>query len=133
MAVNTILLYSYIESPTHPLLQPVYAKLGIEHQSIKSLRKVMQQLKKVPPDILIAEFFYGYSNNYAGANISNLDVLLRNMQQKTPAVKLVIIAAKQEAMYVEKLVPLFPIAALVTHPVTPNNLGSALSDVIKIR
>jgi len=131
MGTKPIRLYSYIESPTHPLLQPVYSKLGIEHQAIRSLRKVMQQLKKATPDILMAEFFYGYSNNYAGANISNLDVLLRNMQQKTPEVKLVIIASKQEAMYVEKLLPLFPIAALVTHPVTPNNLGRALSDVIE--
>jgi DNA-binding NarL/FixJ family response regulator len=131
MATKHIRLYSYIESPTHPLLHTIYPRLGIEHQPIKSLRKVMQQLKKATPDILIAEFFYGYSNNYAGANISNLDVLLRNMQQKMPEVKLVIIASKQEAMYVEKLLPLFPIAALVTHPVTPNNLGSALSDVIE--
>ena len=129
MGTNT-LLYSYIESPTHPLLHTIYPKLAIEHQAIRSLRKVMQQLKKATPDILIAEFFYGYSNNYAGANISNLDVLLRNMQQKTPEVKLIIIASKQEADYVEKLVSLFPIAALVTHPVTPNNLGRALASVI---
>ena len=131
MGINSIRLYSYIKSPTHPLLDTMYPALGIEHQAIKSLRKVMQQLKKAAPDILLAEFFYGYSNNYAGANISNLDVLLRNMQQKTPEVKLIIISSKPEAMYVEKLLPeyLFPIAciALVTHPVTPNNLGEYLS------
>ena len=129
--MNDIQLYSYIESPCHPLLDSVYSKLAITHQSVQSLRKLMQQLKKATPDIIVAEFFYGYSNNYAGANISNLDVLLRNMQQKTPQVKLVIIASKQEADYVEKLLSLFPIAALVTHPVTPNNLGNALANVIE--
>lgn len=129
--MKKIRLYSYIESPTHPLLAPVYSQLAIEHQPIKSLRKLMQQLKKATPDIVLAEFFYGYSNNYAGANISNLDVVLRNMQQKTPQVKLVIIASKQEAQYVEKLVPLFPISALITHPVTPKSLANALSDTLE--
>ena len=129
--MQNIHLYSYIQSPSHPLLGEVYSTLGIQQQAVSSLRKLMQQLKKKPPDIVLAEFFYGYSNNYAGANISNLDVLLRNMQQKTPEVKLVLIASKQETQYVEKLLDLFPIAALVTHPVTPNNLGQALSSVLQ--
>lgn len=91
----------------------------------------MKQLKKEMPDIVLVEFFYGYSNNYAGANISNLDVLLRNMQQKYPNVKLLIISSKNEAKYVEKLVDIFPISALVTHPVTPENLGQALLSTIQ--
>ncbi len=91
----------------------------------------MKELKKKTPDIILAEFFYGYANNYAGANISNLDVLLRNMQQKYPNVKLVIISSKNEAQYVEKLLDIFPIAALVIHPLTPNNLGAALNSILK--
>lgn len=124
------LLYSYIESPTHPKLAEIYPKLGIEELRLSSLRKLMQQLKRQAPDIVLVEFFYGYSNNYAGANISNLDVLLRNMQQKYTQTKLLIISSKKEAQYVEKLLPIFPIAGLVTHPVTPNNLGAALSSLI---
>ena len=126
----SISLYSYIESPTHPKLVDVYPQLGIDELRVSSLRKLMQQLKKKAPDIILVEFFYGYSNNYAGANISNLDVLLRNMQQKYPEVKLAIISSKREAQYVEKLLELFPISALITHPVTPNNLGAALSSII---
>lgn len=124
------LLYTYIESPAHPQLPDVFPKLGIEAIRVSSLRKLMKLLKKQTPDIVLVEFFYGYANNYAGANISNLDVLLRNMQQKYPDVKLVIISSKKEAQYVEKLVEIFPIEALVTHPVTPNNLGEALVSVI---
>ena len=123
------LLYSYIESPTHPALGTVFPKLNIDARRVNSLRKLMKQLKKQTPDIVLVEFFYGYSNNYAGANISNLDVLLRNMQQKYPDVKLVVISSKNEAQYVEKLVEIFPISALITHPITPNNLSSTLSSI----
>lgn len=91
----------------------------------------MKLLKKQTPDIVLVEFFYGYSNNYAGANISNLDVLLRNMQMKYPDVNLVIISSKDEAQYVEKLLEIFPIEALVTHPVTPKNLIGTLTSIIK--
>ena len=125
------LLYTYIESPTHPQLSDVFPKLAIKAIRLSSLRKLMKQLKKEMPDIVLVEFFYGYSNNYAGANISNLDVLLRNMQQKYPNVKLLIISSKNEAKYVEKLVDIFPISALVTHPVTPENLGQALLSTIQ--
>lgn len=125
------LLYAYIESPTHPQLPDVFPKLGIDARRVSSLRKLMKLLKKETPDIVLVEFFYGYSNNYAGANISNLDVLLRNMQQKYPDVKLVIIASKKEAQYVEKLSDIFPITALITHPVTPHNLESTLTQTIK--
>ena len=86
----------------------------------------MKELKKQTPDIVLAEFFYGYANNYAGANISNLDVLLRNMQQKYPDIKLVIIASKNEAQYVEKLRDIFPIQAIITHPITPDSIEYAL-------
>ena len=120
------LLYSYIESPTHPQLSSIFPELQIEERRISSLRKLMKELKKQAPDIVLAEFFYGYANNYAGANISNLDVLLRNMQQKYPEVKLVIITSKDEAQYVEKLQDIFPIQALVMHPITPNSLKEAL-------
>lgn len=121
------LLYTYIESPTHPQLPDVFPKLNIDARRFSSLRKLMQALKKQTPNIVLVEFFYGFSNNYAGANISNIDVLLRNMQMKYPRVKLVIISSKEEAKYVEKLVEIFPIEALVTQPITPNNLGIALS------
>ena len=124
------LLYTYIESPTHPQLPDVFPKLTIDARRFSSLRKLMQALKKQTPDIVLVEFFYGFSNNYAGANISNIDVLLRNMQMKYPDVKLVIISSKSEAQYVEKLIEIFPIESLITHPVTPQNLGSALSSVI---
>ena len=67
-------LYSLIESPAHPRFAELYKRLGFKEISLTSSRKAMSELKKSPPDYVVAEFFYGYGNNYAGINISNLDV-----------------------------------------------------------
>ena len=68
------ILYSLIESPAHPKLSDLYQRLGLSEVRLTSSRKAMSELKKNPPDYVVAEFFYGYGNNYAGINISNLDV-----------------------------------------------------------
>ena len=46
--------------------------------------KAISQLRKRPPDFIVTEFFYGYGNNYAGVNLSNLDVMLSSLPKYAP-------------------------------------------------
>jgi hypothetical protein len=69
-------LFSIVESPMHPDFSRLYSRLGIRELRLGSMRKAIGQLKKDRPDYVVAEFFYGYGNNYAGVNVSNLDVFL---------------------------------------------------------
>ena len=73
-------LFSIIESSAHPNFSELYKALGFKEIKINSMRKAIAALKKQQPDFIVAEFFYGYGNNYAGVNISNLDVLLYSLQ-----------------------------------------------------
>ena len=66
-------LLSIIESPTHPELSDVYQRLKLKHWQVNSMRKAISQVKKQPPDFIVAEFFYGYGNNYAGITNPNPD------------------------------------------------------------
>ena len=75
-------LLSVIESPTHPNFSALYQSLGIQENKVNSSRKAISHIKDSPPDIIVAEFFYGYGSNYAGVNISNLDVLLFSLQRR---------------------------------------------------
>jgi hypothetical protein len=114
---NNKTLFSIIESPTHPFLTPVYNELGIEELCFKHMRKLISKIKKVQPDYIAAEFFYGYGNNYAGINISNLDVMLYSLQRYSPNTKVIVFVDKEERQYVDKLNEILPLYAIINKPI----------------
>jgi hypothetical protein len=109
-------LLSIIESPTHPNLGQLYSELGFEQLRADSMRKAISQLRKRAPDFIVAEFFYGYGNNYAGVNLSNLDVLLASLPKYAPQARVILFASRNEMQYVEKLRELFPVHAVLQQP-----------------
>ena len=121
-----MILYSVIESPTHPNFSSLYRRLGIQEHKLGSSRKTMNQLKRQAPDYLVCEFFYGYSNNYAGINISNLDVMLYSLQKYAPDTRLIIMASKDELEHVDKLRHIFPVHAVLQHPVREETMQAVL-------
>ncbi len=120
------LVFSIIESPSHPLLTPLYRKKGFDEQRFNTLRKAIGALKKQQPDYVVAEFFYGYGNNYAGANISNLDVFLRSLQKYSPKSKVIVLVSAAEMTFVDKLTELFPLHAILSQPLNLNELERVL-------
>ena len=120
------LLFSIVESPGHPNLSALYRRLGIEELRLASQRKAMQALKRSKPDWVVAEFFYGFGNNYAGANLGNLDVLLASLQKYAPAARVVVLVDKAQRPYVDKLAVRFPLHAVLTQPVTGADLEPLL-------
>ena len=112
----TNLLYSIIDSPTHPNFSRLYHTLELEELKFTSMRKAINELKKRPPDWVVAEFMYGYANNYAGVNISNLDVFLFSLQKYAPEAKVVVFATKAERQYVDKLNEILPLHEILQYP-----------------
>lgn len=111
-------LLSIVESPSHPILSGLYRRLGIAEVKATSMRKAIKQLKSVQPDFVVAEFFYGYGNNYAGVNMSNLDVFLYSLPKFAPQARVIVLVDKAELRYAHKLAEMFPIYAVLPHPVT---------------
>ncbi len=120
------IVYSIIESPMHPNLSPLYQRLKLTEIKLTSIRKAINQLKKQPPAFIVAEFFYGYGNNYAGVNVSNLDVLLASLPKYSPDTKVIVMVQKQELEYVDKLKALFPVHGVLVHPVDQKKLEELL-------
>ena len=121
------LLYDIIESPSHPDLSGLVQRLGFERLAFTAQRKALASLKRRPPDVLVADFFYGWGNNYAGANVSNLDVLLRSLQRFAPQARVVILADANEAPHVERLGALFTLDAVVRLPASEADIAAALT------
>jgi hypothetical protein len=108
---------SVVESPSHPNLSGLYRRLGLREIKTGSVRNALRELKRQQPDFVIAEFFYGYGNNYAGVNISNLDVLLSSLPKYAPQARVIVMVDKSERQYVDKLNDVFPLSAVLVQPV----------------
>lgn len=119
-------LFSIIESPAHPRLDALCARLRIDQMKLPSQRKAIQALKRQRPDWVIAEFFYGFGNNYAGANLSNLDVFLASLRKTAPEARVIVLVAKDQAQYVPLLGERFALHAVLTLPVTESELEPIL-------
>lgn len=124
-----IQLYTLLESQKLPCFSSFLQSLSIVETRFDSTRKLNKAISKHPPDILLAEFIYGFGNNYAGVNVSNLDVSLYTLQRHAPNARLVILADKPEIPHLPKLEALFEIHALLTPPVNQQKLQQALDDL----
>jgi len=119
-------LFSVIESSTHPNFSALYKRCGLNETRFNAMRKTIAQLKKQKPDFLVAEFFYGYGNNYAGVNVSNLDTLLSSLQKYSPQTRVIVLVDKSEHQHVAKLQALFPIHAVITLPAQAQEMEALL-------
>ena len=126
--MSSTLLFSIIESPSHPNFSALYRRLGIKEAKFNSMRKIISQLKTQQPDFIVAEFSYGYSNNYAGVNVSNLDVMLASLRKYAPAARVIVMVDKSEQQYVGKLQELFPVHAVLPYPVTEAQIEKVLTE-----
>lgn len=125
--MSTPVLYSVIESPAHPNLTGLYRRLGIEEIKFSSVRKAISSSKRQPPDWVVADFSYGYANNYAGVNVSNLDVLLASLRRYAPEARVVVLVEKAEYRYVDKLTALFSVHAVLQYPVEAAQMERVLT------
>jgi hypothetical protein len=122
------LLFSIVESPGHPNFSALYRRLGIEEVRLASQRKAMQALKQRRPDWVVAEFFYGFGNNYAGANVSNLDVFLASLRKFAPAARVIVLVDKPQRRYLGALEERFAIHGVLVQPVTEHSLRPILEN-----
>lgn len=128
-------LFSVRVSPLHPDLSGLYQQLDISEHSFNSERKAIQALRNVIPDLVVADFIYGYGNNYAGVNVSNLDVLLYSLQKSAPHAKVFLLCEKKEIEYTEKLPDVVTIQGRYLYPlnqkVFSEDLIAVVSDLAK--
>ena len=111
----------------HPDFSVLYARQGIRESKFSSMRKAISALKTQTPDLVVAEFMYGYGNNYAGVNVCNLDVFLYSLQKYSGNTGIIVLVDKSEYQYVEKLAALFPLYAVLQYPVCEQDIEPFLT------
>ena len=127
--MSKLTVYSIIESPLHPDLSAVYKQFDMNELKFNSMRKAIGNLKTQLPDLIVADFLYGYGNNYAGANVCNLDVFLRSLEPYGKETKLIVLVDKEEQEFVIKLHDLFPVSMALLYPVKPAHMETVLKEL----
>lgn len=120
-------LFEIIESPNHPNFSTLYRQAGYQVLPLTSTRKAISQLKKQAPDLVVADFVYGYSNNYSGVHISNLDVFLMSLVKFAPQARVIILTDASEMLHAEKMREICDIQAILPFTITAEGIGSFLS------
>ncbi len=102
--MNKPIIFSLIESPSHPKLSPIFVKKGYDEQQFLSVRKIINALKKQKPDVVIAQFHYLYVSDYASNHISNLDSVIATLQKYSDyQPKFIFLVSKKEKQFIERL------------------------------
>lgn len=121
------LVFSIVESLGHPDFSRLFTRLGLRESRFHSMRKAIAALKKQQPDWVIAEFFYGFGNNYAGANVGNLDVFLSSLQKYAPAARVIVLVDSANRPHLAKLEARFRLHALIAQPTNEAELEKILT------
>lgn len=121
-------LFSLVESPFHPNFNALFQRLGIKETPFSTARNLHKALQKQAPDFFVGDFVYGWANNYAGTNLSNLDVTLATLQRFAPNAKVIVFAQAGDEPHVQKLTGLFPVHATLKYPVSEQAMQAALGE-----
>jgi len=125
-------LYTLFESATFLRFPELYTSLNISETRFQSARQFNKAISKQAPDIVMAEFRYGFGNNYAGVNVSNLDVSLYALQRHAPTSKIIVVTDKTELPHLPKLQAIFKIDAVLCLPVSKVSLKTTLHSILEI-
>jgi DNA-binding NtrC family response regulator len=116
------LLLSIIELGGYPDFKPLYRQAGYEVESVASVRKALGLLKKLSPDVIVAEF--NFQSDFRDRT-SSLESLLA-VVQRSPKTKVIVFYEKDHAHQLARLQAQFPIHAALAYPIDAQSLEASL-------
>ncbi len=118
-------LLSIIEIGGYPDFGRLYRSLGFEVQSVNSMRKGLKQIKKSPPDVVIAEF--NYQTDFRDRT-SNLESLMAALQP-WPNTRVVVFYEKPQQEFFNKFHTRFESVNALAFPVNEAELKKLLENL----
>jgi len=115
-------LLSIIELGGYPDFTPVYQQAGFTVESVPSVRKALGLLKKIDPDVIVAEF--NFQSDFRDRT-SSLESLLA-VVQRMPKSKVIVFYEKDHAHQLTRITGRFPIHETLPFPIDPAKLEQSL-------
>ncbi len=77
---------------------------------------------------IVVEFFYGFDNNDAGANVSNPDVFPASLRKEATTARMILLAGQEQIRYNQRLSERFRFHTLLAVPFNVADLEAVLRD-----
>ena len=116
------LLLSIIELGGYPDFTPLYLQAGYTVESVASVRKALGLLKKINPDVIVAEF--NYQSDFRDRT-SSLESLLA-VVQRAAQTRVIVFYEKEHEHQLVKLTSRFPIHESLPFPIDTARLEASL-------
>ena len=121
-----IKLLNIIEIGGAPDFSKLFKQLNIEAISVNSMRKGLKQLKKVTPDIIVAE--YNFQSDFRDRS-SNLESLMAVLQRH-PSIQLIVFYEKQHQLIFNQFCARFSNIHPIVYPVKAAQMLLTLETII---
>ena len=119
-------LLSIVELGGYPDFKSLYREAGYEVESVASVRKALGLLKKIDPDLIVAEF--NFQSDFRDRT-SSLESLLAAVQ-RAPKTKVIVFYEKEHEHQLVKLTSRFPIHESLAFPIDTARLEASLRRAI---
>ena len=116
-------LLAIIEIGAYPNFVPLYQKAGYGVTVERSMRKALGAVRKLKPDVIVAEF--NYQSDFRDRT-SSLESLY-SVVQTLPDTKVIVFYDAEQTHQFEKVRARFPVFAALTYPIDPARLEAALT------
>jgi hypothetical protein len=115
-------LLSIIELGGYPDFKPLYRQAGYDVESVASVRKALGLLKKINPDVIVAEFNFQSDFRDRSSSLESLLAVLQRM----PKTKVIVFYEKEHAHQLTRITGRFPIHETLPFPIDPAKLEQSL-------
>lgn len=116
-------LLSIIEIGAYPNFTPLYQQAGYEVFIERSVRKALNQVRKLKPAVVVAEF--NFQSDFRDRT-SSLESLLA-VVQTLPGTRVIVFYDVEQGHQFERLRARFPIQAALSYPIDAEKLRTALT------
>jgi len=120
--VATPQLLSIVEIGGYPNFNALYQQKGFAVETADSMRKATKLLKKLKPNVVVAEF--NFQSDFRDRT-SSLETLMATVQ-RIPDCHVIVFYEKAQLAQLQRLLAIFDIFSIIAFPIEE----SALSDVI---
>lgn len=115
-------LLSIVEIGGYPNFTSLYQQKGFEVEQVESMRKASKRLKKMMPEVVVAEF--NFQSDFRDRT-SSLETLMAATQQ-IPGCKVIVFYEKEQRPQLERLLEVSQVFETLAFPIQPEALGKVL-------